>query len=99
MSDKKETIYVRNGSKVQLRAKIWLADGDHAAVVPYKDKALPETNVCLKCRKFMRAHGFVEKPSGSFSVCPGDYIITDPGGNVSNSRPDLFRVMYQPTNA
>ena len=64
----------------------------------YRHPCVSGNLVCNHCGKAMHYHGWIDTPEGGHTVCPGDWIITEPLGEVY---PDIFEATYEalPDNA
>lgn len=59
--------------------------------------------VCEHCGRTMHVHGWIDTIQGGHTVCPGDWIITDPRvadprghGHFYPCKPDIFADTYDP---
>ncbi len=74
----------------------WLEQGDHSAIVqPFHDPIVPSGGACPKCGKRMGLHGSMATGRGRETVCPGDYILTEPNGERRPERPKAFSKLYE----
>lgn len=49
---------------------------------------------CELCGKFMSEHGWLDNPFGQ-TVCPGDFVITEPGGRTYPLKPDHYHAAFE----
>jgi hypothetical protein len=50
---------------------------------------------CQYCSMQMSAHGWIDNSVGGYTVCPGDWIITDVSGEYYPCKPDIFAMRYE----
>ena len=51
---------------------------------------------CPKCSRRMHDHGWIDTPEGDLTVCPGDWIITEPDGFRYPVQNSVFKKIYEP---
>ena len=57
---------------------------------------VPGNQPCEHCTIEMRLHGWIDTPQGGHTVCPGDWIITEPDGNgYYPCKPTVFALRYE----
>jgi hypothetical protein len=49
---------------------------------------------CVNCDRIMNDHGWIDCPNGGITVCPGDWVITDPKGGYYTCQKDIFSACY-----
>lgn len=54
----------------------WFRDGDHPAVAPGGWRTMINSP-CRTCGELSIKHGHIAHPEGSYTVCPGDWIVSD----------------------
>ena len=55
-----------------------------------------EDSPCPHCDKSMFDHGFIDTIQGGHTVCPGDWIITEPKGNgFYPCKDEVFKMKYE----
>lgn len=52
----------------------------HQAVRYYRNPDFSGDSRCSHCGRLMHAHGWLDKPVEDQVVCPGDWVVTIPGG-------------------
>ncbi len=70
----------------------------------YRDPNVDSESKCKHCKQEMHWHGWIDiadygaikgkRPNG-FTVCPGDFIVTKPGGKYSIKRKQAFMDQYE----
>lgn len=70
------------------------------AIVRYfRRPDVPGEKQCPRgCGRCMNDHGWIDVVGDRFSgftVCPGDYVVTDANGDVYPSKPAFFEEMYE----
>lgn len=90
---------------VTIEATQWFKNGDHpndgsaekeGSIVRYcRDPKTPDGEICHRCERTMRDHGWVETLEGGHRVCPGDWIITGVQGEHYPCKPDIFEATYE----
>ena len=78
-----------------LEATQWFKIGDHSAIQPYSRYDCAGHVICQFCGKQLKHHGQLHIRNESHSVCPGDWIITEPSGKHSVCRAKLFNEIYE----
>lgn len=53
------------------------------------------SEVCSNCNKPMHIHGYLEHIIGGYTVCPGDWIITNENGDYYPIKPHIFKDEYE----
>lgn len=51
------------------------------------------------CGRAYRDHGWIDCPNsceGGHTVCPGNWLITDPNNEIYSIKPDVFFTIYEP---
>ena len=58
--------------------------GEGHVVRYFRRPDISDDAVCPDCGKIMHVHGWIDKlgPTLDCTVCPGDWVITQPNGNV-----------------
>ena len=74
-------------------ANAFLSEG--AVVRYYRHPEVPGTTQCPTCETPMHNHGWIDTGSKGAVVCPGDWIITEKGGNIFPLNPKLFAMFYE----
>lgn len=91
-----------------VEATQWWKNGDHpedpkgteveGKVVRYfRHPAVPGETICRHCSIRMHEHGWIDTKQGGHTVCPGDWIITQPGTvpvEYYPCKPDIFAATY-----
>jgi hypothetical protein len=55
------------------------------------------TKQCQHCNRTMHEHGWIDTRQGGHTVCPGDWIITEPDGTgFYPCKPNVFEAKYEP---
>lgn len=78
----------------------WWKNGDHpedggddteGRVVRYfRHPDVSDEVQCDDCGNTMFEHGWIDQGGPDMTVCPGDYIITDPTGHHYSCKPELL---------
>ena len=77
------------------RANDW--EGD--VVRRYRHPDISGNAECMNCDRIMHEHGWIDTRQGGHTVCPGDWIITEPDGKgFYPCKPDVFAAKYEPVN-
>lgn len=80
-----------------VEANKWLSvSRDNPEVRPYP--YYPEV-VCGRCGSHMKEHGWINAIEGGYGVCPGDWIVTEPNGEIHAYNPDAFLCLYKPVTS
>jgi hypothetical protein len=75
----------------EISASQWFREGDHAWVmIPFRQPKKTCGCPCAPSR-----HGALITRQGTVAVCPGDWIITSPGGDHYPCKPDIFANHYE----
>jgi hypothetical protein len=62
----------------------------------YRYPGEPHNNACSQCGHPMKEHGWIDTIQGGYTVCPGDYIITEPDGKgYYPCKASVFNLKYE----
>jgi len=82
--------YVRRNT---VRAKQWFKVGDHAAILPLNIMGPSAADACVVCGKPFSEHGSYD--CDTVIVCPGDWVVEYPAGEIEIMRDKGFRRLYK----
>lgn len=91
----------------EVEAVRWWENGDHPDDGPadregrvvryYRSPNVPSSATCSVCGERMLDHGWIDTIApGGLTVCPGDWIVTGPNGEVYPMKPQPFIAAYEP---
>lgn len=81
---------------IVIEASRWNEAGEHPEVGVYRESDdVGGKNLCTKCFKKLRRHGWIDTLEGGHIVCPGDWIITGVQGEHYPCKPDIFEQTYE----
>lgn len=73
------------------------ANGWEGDIVRYfRSPDVSGDKLCIRCRKIMHVHGWIDTLDGGHIVCPGDWIITGVQGEFYPCKPGIFNATYEP---
>ncbi len=67
----------------------------------FRNPDMPGQRPCPRCGRLMHDHGWIDDrrrdgvPQGGITVCPGDYVFRDSGGNWNAVKPETFEGVYE----
>ena len=70
--------------------------GEGHVVRYYRRPDVPGEAPCMNCGEIMHVHGWIDKPGGGQTVCPGDWVVKGAKGEYCSVKPDLFVETYEP---
>lgn len=81
----------RNWTGAEVKAKGW----EGQIVRYFRNPEFEGTSHCPHCHKTLHEHGWIDTPEVGYTVCPGDWIISDINGRYVPCKPDLFDATYE----
>ena len=80
-----------------VEARQWFKQGDHPNVCNPDESNVGDVSEGICCgTQLWYTHGILNVPKKERLICPGDWIITCPDGQVSACKPDIFAETYEP---
>lgn len=99
---------------IEVVASEWRENGDHPddhrceredctyaggkVVRHYDDPSAPGDRKCERCGYLIRDHGWIDNMDSDYTVCPGDWIVTDARGHYHPLAPDTFKALFSPVD-
>lgn len=101
--DKGPLTKVVNG--VEIRCRLYTAqfrranDWEGQVVRRFRHPGVEGSTRCKKCQRTMNVHGWIDPSRNGgkeYTVCPADYIVTNPDGTYTAMDPrDFIKLAYQ----
>lgn len=89
--DHSHLVYPGHNSMTQFEP--FLSEGK--AVRHYRKPDSHGWEKCNTCGAALHDHGWIDIAGGGYTVCPGDWIITDAMGGRCACKPDIFEATYE----